>query len=79
MSEIRLRCEAHLPKSQRRHLICISRGRAQALERCGGRSRLDVWEGRERCELRAPSGIRLTPTPGGAALTQPLLLRHGFI
>lgn len=54
-------------------------GRAQALERCGGRSRLDVWEGRERCELRAPSGIWLTPTPGGTALTQPLLLRHGFI
>lgn len=55
-------------------------GRAEALGWSGGRLRLDVWEGRERCELDAPSGIRwLTPTPGGAALTQPQLLSHGFI
>lgn len=27
----------------------------------------------ERCELGAPTGVWLTPTPGGAALTQPQL------
>lgn len=37
-----------------------------------------AWEGRERWELGALSGVQLTPIPGGAALTQPQLLSHGL-
>lgn len=34
-------------------------GRAEALGWSGGRFRLDVWEGRERCELDVSTGIRV--------------------
>lgn len=55
-------------------------GRAEALGWGGGRFRLDVWEGRERCELDAPTGISVPDSHSRwGALTQPQLLSHGFI